>query len=62
MLHHACSQQMQSLLTNYQAVAMHYRLHTNEKSSGHFPSATYLSVLGYPECWQILVQQVGNRL
>jgi methyltransferase family protein len=45
MLHHACPQQMQSLLTNYRPAAMQYGLHTIEKGSGHFPSATYLSVL-----------------
>jgi predicted O-methyltransferase YrrM len=45
MLHHACPKQMQSLLTNYRPAAMHYGLHTIEQGSGHFPSATYLSVL-----------------
>jgi predicted O-methyltransferase YrrM len=45
MLHHACPHQMQSLLTNYRPAAMRYGLHTIEKGSGHFPSATYLSVL-----------------
>jgi hypothetical protein len=45
MLHHACPHQLQSLLTNYRPASMHYGLHTAEKRSGHFPSATYLSVL-----------------
>jgi hypothetical protein len=45
MLHYACPQQMQSLLTNYQPAAMHYGLHTTDGGSGHFPSATYLSVV-----------------
>ena len=45
MLHHACPQQMQSLLTNYRPAAMYYGLHTTKKDSAHFPSATYLSVL-----------------
>ena len=44
MLHHACPQQLQSLLTNYRPAAMHYGLDTAENDSGHFPSATYLSV------------------
>jgi hypothetical protein len=45
MLHHACPEQMQLLLPNYQPVAMHYGLHANGEGSGHFPCATYLSVL-----------------
>jgi hypothetical protein len=45
MLHHACPQQMQSLLPNYRPAVMHYGLHTTDRGSGHFPSATYLSVL-----------------
>jgi hypothetical protein len=45
MLHHACPQQMQSLLTNYRPAAMHYGLHTMDAGSGHFPSATYLFVV-----------------
>jgi len=45
MLHHACPQQMQSLLPNYRPAVMHYGLHTMGEGSGHFPSATYLSVL-----------------
>jgi predicted O-methyltransferase YrrM len=45
MLHHACPQQMQSLLPNYRPAVMHCGLHTMRKNSGHFPSATYLSVL-----------------
>jgi hypothetical protein len=45
MLHHACPQQMQSLLPNYRPAVMHYGLHTTGEASGHFPSATYLSVL-----------------
>ena len=44
MLHHACPQQLQSLLANYRPAAMHYGLDTAESDSGHFPSATYLSV------------------
>ena len=45
MLHHACPQQMQSLLPNYRPAVMYYGLHTMDGGSGHFPSATYLSVL-----------------
>jgi len=45
MLHHACPQQMQSLLPNYRPAVMHYGLHTMGEGPGHFPSATYLSVL-----------------
>jgi hypothetical protein len=45
MLHHACPQQMQSLLPNYRPTVMHYGLDTVGDGSGHFPSATYLSVL-----------------
>jgi len=45
MLHHACPQRMQSVLTNYRPVAMHYGLHTMDEDSGHFPSATYLFVV-----------------
>jgi hypothetical protein len=45
MLHHACPHQMQSLLPNYRPAVMHYGLHTMGDDSGHFPSATYLSVL-----------------
>jgi hypothetical protein len=45
MLHHACPQQMQLLLPNYRPAVMHYGLHTAGVNSGHFPSATYLSVV-----------------
>jgi len=45
MLHHACPQQMQSLLPNYRPAVMHEGLYTMRQPSGHFPSATYLSVL-----------------
>jgi hypothetical protein len=45
MLHHACPRQMQSFLPNYRPAVMHYGLHANGERSGHFPSATYLSVL-----------------
>jgi hypothetical protein len=45
MLHYACPQQMQSLLTNYRPAAMHYGLHITDEDSGHLPSATYLSVV-----------------
>lgn len=45
MLHHACPQQMQSLLPNYRPAVMNYGLHTSREQSGHFPSATYLSAL-----------------
>jgi Methyltransferase domain len=45
MLHHACPQQMQSLLPHYQPTVMHDGLHTGLNNSGHFPSATYLSIL-----------------
>lgn len=44
MLHHACPQQMQSLLPNYRPAVMHHGLHRGN-GSGHFPAATYLSVL-----------------
>ena len=45
MLHHTCPQQMQSLLPNYRPAVMHHGLHAMSEVSGHFPSATYLSVL-----------------
>ncbi len=45
MLHHACPQEMQLLLPNYRPAVMHYGLQTIGESSGHFPCATYLSVL-----------------
>jgi hypothetical protein len=45
MLHHACPQEMQLLLPNYRPAVMHYGVQTIGEDSGHFPSATYLSVL-----------------
>jgi hypothetical protein len=43
MLHHACPQQMQSVLPNYRPATLNYGLST--PGGGHFPSATFLSVL-----------------
>jgi predicted O-methyltransferase YrrM len=45
MLHHACPQELQSIFPSYQPAVMRHGLHTmREGSSGHFPSATYLTV------------------
>jgi hypothetical protein len=44
MLHHACPNEIQSLFPNYRPAAMHFGLYTTAEGSGHFPSATYLSV------------------
>lgn len=45
MLHHSCPQRMQSVLRNYLPAVMNHGLHKVKGGSGHFPSATYLSVL-----------------
>jgi predicted O-methyltransferase YrrM len=45
MLHHACPQRLQSVLPHYRPSTMIHGLHTSERHPGHFPSATYLSVL-----------------
>ncbi len=45
MLHHACPQEMRLLLPNYDPAVMHHGLHRTAERLGHFPSATYLSVL-----------------
>lgn len=45
MLHHACPHELQSVLTNYRPAAMRYGLHMMNDGPGHFPSATYLSVV-----------------
>lgn len=45
MLHHARPQQLQSIFPNYRPAVMSYGLHAGRRHPGHFPSATYLSVL-----------------
>jgi hypothetical protein len=45
MLHHACPQYLQSLFPDYRPAKMDFGLYTTREASGHFPSATYLSVL-----------------
>jgi hypothetical protein len=45
MLHHACPTQIQSMIPNYRPAVMDHGLHTVRNGAGHFPSATYLSVL-----------------
>src|SRR5262249_10951292 len=44
MLHYACAEEMQHLLPNYRPAAMSHGLYL-QPDDGHFPSATYLSVL-----------------
>jgi hypothetical protein len=46
MVHHACPERMQSLLPHYRPAVMDYGLTRTGNGSGHFPSATYLNVLG----------------
>jgi hypothetical protein len=45
MLHHASLRELKSVFPNYRPAVMQYGLRTVGAGSGHFPSATYLSVL-----------------